>query len=156
MPLSRVAARAGVEKHIAEASAAKQSRVLGMWVDLWAVTCPTVAPCGGRDEVVKVTKPSTQHVRMKLTEPYRSNIRYTFNMCFKLLKLLNNISDEKIRRRMEGRIFRDFYAEISIWRTFQRDDRLPKMAVPTRTSVAPSAIARGKSLLMPIDSRGNT
>ena len=74
-PLSTVAARAGVEKHIAEASAASTSRVLGMWMDLWAVTCPTVAPCGGRDEAVKVTKPSTQHVRMKLTEPYRLKIR---------------------------------------------------------------------------------
>jgi hypothetical protein len=85
-----------------------------MWVDLWAVTCPTVAPCGGRDEAVKVTKPSTQHVRMKLTEPHRLKIRYTFNMHSNTMNRLQKVRDEKIRTRMAFTIFRDFYAEISM------------------------------------------
>jgi hypothetical protein len=94
-PLSTVAARAGVEKHIAEASAASTSRVLGMWVDLWAVTCPTVAPCGGRDEAVKVTKGTVQHVRMKLTKPHRSRIIFAFKMHRKLLNKCNKVRIEK-------------------------------------------------------------
>jgi hypothetical protein len=85
-----------------------------MWVDLWAVTGPTVAPCGGRDEAVKVTKPSARHVRMKLTEPHRSRIRYTLKMCRKPMNRLIKVRTEKIRRRMEGGIFRDFYAGNSI------------------------------------------
>jgi hypothetical protein len=40
-------------------------------VNLWAVY-PVTAPCGDRDEAVKVTKQHRQHVRMKLTELYRS------------------------------------------------------------------------------------
>jgi hypothetical protein len=40
-------------------------------VNLWAVY-PVTAPCGDRDEAVKVTKQRRRHVRMKLTELYRS------------------------------------------------------------------------------------
>jgi hypothetical protein len=40
-------------------------------VNLWAVPCPATTPCGGRDEVVKVTKHRQPHVRMLLIEPHR-------------------------------------------------------------------------------------
>jgi hypothetical protein len=56
-------------------------------VDLWAVTSPTVAPCGGRDEAVKVTKQTPPHVRMKLTKLYRLETAQLTKIRFNLLNL---------------------------------------------------------------------
>lgn len=147
---------AGVEKHMAEASAASTSRVFGMRVDLWAVACPAVAPCGGRDEVVKVTKLSAQHVRMKLTELYRLQNQIATKSVRKSLILNKNMRSKKIRSRRRLKILCNLYTENQTCLTLRAHARPPKMAVPMRTSVAPSAIASGKSPLMPIESRGRT
>jgi hypothetical protein len=56
-------------------------------VDLWAVTGPIAAPCGDRDEAVKVTTQTPPHVWMKLTELHRFETKESARYHFKSLNL---------------------------------------------------------------------